>query len=434
MTPVPSPPRSDCWYEDSDSDSLIRSSLRGDAHADVCIIGGGLLGVSTALHLAEFGLDVVLIEADQLGSGASGRNGGLVLPGFTATNAELVDATSPEIARKLWDFSVAAVSLVKERGHRHTIACDLKSGVMTAAVTASHARKLGEDIEALRREYGYDGLTLLSAREARELVGSDRYHGGVLDRSAGHLHPLAFLRGLARAAEAAGARLFEQSPVRSVTENHVRSEQGSVTARHIVLAANVGIGDLLPIARPTVLPLRTFMIGTEPLAGAQRAATMPGSVAVYDTQVILNYFRLSSDHRLLFGGGLTAGPRSRAWIETHLRRAMIEVFPHLADLAIDYAWSGPLDMTENKLIQAGRVSDGIWFAQGFSGHGLALTVATGKALAAAIRGDTADFDLLSQARHRAIPGGRRLAPLTLPIGIALEKLRRHIGRNGFYSL
>lgn len=434
MIPMPSLPRPDCWYEDSDANGLSRPSLRGDIHADICVVGGGLLGISTALHLAESGLDVVLVEAGQLGSGASGRNGGLVLPGFTATNAELVDATSPKTGRKLWDFSVAAVSLVKERAHRHGIACDLKSGVMTAAVTASHARQLAEDIEALRREYGYGGLTLLSAREAGELVGSDRYRGGVLDGGAGHLHPLAFLRGLARAAETAGARLFELSPVHSVTENRVRSDQGSVTARHIVLAANVGTGDLLPVARPSVLPLRTFMIGTEPLNRDQRAATLPGSVAVYDTQVILNYFRLSSDHRLLFGGGLTAGPRSRAWIETHLRRAMIEVFPHLADLAIDYAWSGALDMTENKLIQAGRVSDGIWFAQGFSGHGLALTVATGKALAAAIRGDTADFDLLSQARHRAIPGGRRLAPLTLPIGIALEKLRRRVGRDGFYSL
>lgn len=422
------------WYDASAPALAPFPALSGDLRADVCVVGGGFLGLSTALHLAEAGYDVVLLEARALGDGASGRNGGLALPGFTATNAELVAATNPATARRLWDLSVEAVDRVKRRIERHAIACDLKSGVLTAAVATGHARQLARDAGTLRRDYGYDGLELLSAEEARRLVRSDRYQGGVLDRGAAHLHPLAFLRGLAGAAQAAGVRIFEHSPANAVESDRVIGPTGSVAATHVVLAANVGIGALSHGLRRTVLPLRTFMIATEPLGQERAARVIPGDVAVYDTQVALNYFRMSNDHRLLFGGGITAGPRPRAWIERHLQKAMTEVFPQLSDLRIDFAWSGALDMTANRMIQAGRTPDGLWHAQGFSGHGVALTLRVGEALADAICGKDADLSVLAEARHRPIPGGRRLAPVTMPLGILWEKLRRLAVNDGFYSL
>jgi gamma-glutamylputrescine oxidase len=323
---------------------------------------------------------------------------------------------------------------VKARIARHAIACDLKQGVLTAAIAAGHARQLARDAGGLRRDYGHDQLDLLSAEEARRLVRSDRYQGGVLDRSAAHLHPLSYLRGLARAARQAGVRIFEKSPARTIAPDRVTCDRGSIAARHVVLAANVGIGDLSKRLRRTILPLHTFMIATEPLAPERAARVIPGSVAVYDTQVALNYFRLSADHRLLFGGGVTAGPRSRAWIERHLQKAMTEVFPQLSDLRIDYAWSGALDMTANRIVQAGKDADGFWHAQGFSGHGVALTLRTGEAIADAILGKDADLALLNATRHKPIPGGRALAPLTMPLGIAWEKLRRLAISDGFYSL
>jgi len=423
-----------CWYEASAPRTMDFPTLTGDQRADVCVIGGGFLGLSTALHLAEAGYDVILLEAAFLGAGASGRNGGLVLPGFTATNAELAAATDAATARKLWDFSVEAVQRVKHRVARHEISCDLKEGVLTAAVATGHARQLARDAGTMRRDYGYPGLELLSAEEARRLVRSDRYQGGVLDRAAAHLHPLSYLRGLARAAHDAGVRIFEASPARHIAPDRVTCDQGVVSARHVVLAANVGIGDLSKHLRRTILPLHTFMIATEPLTPERAARVIPGSVAVYDTQVALNYFRLSADHRLLFGGGITARPRVRAWIERHLQKAMTDVFPQLSDLRVEFAWSGALDMTANRIIQAGRDQDGIWHAQGFSGHGVALTLRTGEAIADAIRGNDADLKLLSTARHKPIPGGRRLAPLTMPLGIAWEKLRRLAVSDGFYSL
>ncbi len=422
------------WYETSVEAPPSLPILTDDIVADVCVVGGGFLGLSTALCLAEAGVDVVLVEGARLGAGASGRNGGLVLPGFTATNAELAAATDAATARKLWDYSVDAVERVKQRVEKHGVACDLKSGVLTAAVATGHARRLARDAGDLRRDFGYDGLELLSAEEARRLVRSDRYQGGVLDRSAAHLHPLAFLHGLARAAIAAGVRIFERSPATQADGERVVCAEGSVKARHVVLAANVGAGELSPSLRRTILPLHTFMISTEPMGAERARRVIPGDVAVYDTQVALNYFRMSADHRLLFGGGITAGPRPRDWIERKLRKAMTEVFPQLSDLRIDHAWSGALDMTANRVVQAGRTSDGLWHAQGFSGHGLALTIRTGEALAAAIRGDDRDLALFASVRHSAIPGGRRLAPITMPLGVAYEKLRRFVVSDAFYSL
>jgi gamma-glutamylputrescine oxidase len=425
------------WYHHQCGPSPARPGLDNELRCDVAIVGGGLFGLSTALHLAERGVDVALVEAGRIGDGASGRNGGLVLPGFAATNAELAAASDPETARALWRLTVDAVETVKALVADHAIACDLQAGVVTAAAAPGHARRLCRDAGDLRRDHGYADLETLSAAEVRALIGTDRHHGGLLDRRAAHLQPLAFTRGLASAAERAGARLYEASPALAVTGGDrptVTTAAGRLVAREVVLAANVAIGDLAPGLAPGVVPLATYMIATEPMGAARAARLMPGRVAAYDTEVALNYFRLSADHRLLFGGGVTAGPRDRAWITRHLGRAMTGLFPQLADLRIEHAWGGRLDMTPNRVVRAGRDGTGCWFADGFSGHGLALSVRVGRAMADALTGAPADLALLGRVRHRDLPLARRLAPVALPARVAWERLRQAVRPDAFYSL
>jgi gamma-glutamylputrescine oxidase len=413
-------------------------ALSGDITADVVVIGAGYLGLTTALRLAERGRDVVLLEAGRVGGGASGRNGGFVLPGFTAGNEAIAQTLGDDAAADLWALSVEGVAEVKALIARHDIDCGLREGVFVAAAEAGHARGLRREAATLRRQYGYRGLEHLDATEGRDIVASDRYFGGNLDHTAAQLHPLRYAVGLAGAARAAGVRIFENSPVISLDQAPAapvaRTTLGSVRAGAVVMAANAYIGGLAPDVAGRILPLRTFMVATEPLPAAMAARLFPAGAAVYDTQAVLDYYRLGSDNRLLFGGGCAAGDWSRERIAGAMRKKIIRVFPELGGTRIDYAWGGLIDLTMNRMTDVGRTADGIWYAQGFSGHGVALTARTGRALADAICGDAADYARLAAMPHRSVAPLRPIAGLALKAGLAWQKLRQGLGGSAMMSL
>lgn len=425
-------------YYEATTRRFNAAALSGDVTADVVVVGGGYLGLTTALRLAERGRDVVLLEAGRVGGGASGRNGGFVLPGFTAGNEAIAHALGDDAAADLWTLSVEGVAEVKDLIARHEIDCSLRDGVFVAAAEAGHARGLRREAANLRRHYGYRGICHLDAAEGRDIVASDRYFGGNLDPNAAQLHPLRYAVGLAAAARAAGVRIFENSPVIGLDQAQaapvVRTTLGSVRAGAVVMAANAYLGGLAPDIAGRILPLRTFMVATEPLPAATAERLFPAGTAVYDTQAVLDYYRLGADNRLLFGGGCAASDWSRERIAAAMRKKIAKVFPELRGLRIDYAWGGLIDLTVNRMTDVGRTADGIWYAQGFSGHGVALTARTGRALADAICGDGDDYARLAAMPHRSVAPLRPIAGIALKAGLAWQKLRQGLGGNAMMSL
>jgi gamma-glutamylputrescine oxidase len=386
-------------------------ALAGDTDCDVCIVGGGFTGLSAALELTERGLDVVLLEAHRAGWGASGRNGGQAGSGQRRDQDWLERAVGHEDARRLWDIAQEAKALVKERVARHEIACDLKPGILhvdhkRGFVAASHAYA-----EKLQREYDYQDIRAVGGDEARGMLGSTLYYGGWLDTGAAHLHPLNFALGLADAARAAGARIFERSPVIGVdagTPARVRTEAGQVRAHFVVLACNGYLDGLSPHVAARVMPINNFIIATEPLGEERARQIIRDDVAVTDSKFVINYFRLSADRRLLFGGGETYSYDFPADIKAFVRPYMLRVYPQLADARIDYGWGGTLGITLKRMPYFARMAPNVLTASGYSGHGVALATLAGQILADAVEGTLGRFDVMAGIPARAFPGGTKL--------------------------
>ena len=342
----------------------------------MCVVGGGYTGLSAALHLAERGYKVVLLEAARVGWGASGRNGGQVGSGQRQDVFELEALYGRERARVLWDLAEEAKALLRGRVERHRIDCDWKPGNLLAVTKRRYMPELHRETERLVTHYGYDRLRMLSKDEVREMVASERYCGGQFDAGGAHLHPLNLALGLARAAAAAGARLHEQSRATEIRWGRrplVRTEEGQVRARFVLLCGNAYLGDLVPEIRSRVMPIANHLLATEPLGAARAAALIPADCCVHASKFVVDYYRRSPDGRLLFGGGETYRDQPPRDLRAFVRRHMLEVFPQLADVRIDYAWSGRLAITCSRLPHFGRIEGGGFFAQGFSGHGVALT-------------------------------------------------------------
>ena len=422
-----SPPRhADSYYAASAVGLVERPRLESALVCDVCIVGGGYTGLSAALHLAERGYDVVLLEAERLGWGASGRNGGQLCSGQRKEQDALEARLGVETARRLWDLSEAAKALVRDRVARHRIDCDLKPGLLTVAYKAGEQRVLAAHVETLARDYGYGEMQLLSAAELRARLGSEIYHGGVLDRGAGHLHPLSYALGLARAAEAAGARLFEDSRVSSLTPGRpsvLATAAGRVRARAVVLACNGYLERLEPRIAGQIMPINNFVLATEPLGEAGARALIRDDVAVCDTKFVVDYFRLSADRRLLFGGGETYSRRFPRDLKGFVRTHMLRVFPQLADRRIDYAWGGTLAISMNRLPCFGRLDPEIFYAHGYSGQGVALASLAGQLIAEAFAGTAERFDFLARLPRRDFPGGTLLRWPGLVAGMLYYSLK-----------
>jgi gamma-glutamylputrescine oxidase len=424
--PVPPSGHPDSYYVATANAMPEHPTLRGSVYADVCVIGGGFTGVAAALHLAERHFDVVLLEAARIGAGASGRSGGQVHSGQRQGVLALEQAFGAERARLLWQLAEEAKATVRERIERHAIACDLRPGVLTAAHKPTDATELERTVEALGERYDYPHARYVSRDEMAEILGTRRYFGGLLDRGACHLHPLNYVLGLADAALAADVRLFEHSRVVRIETTRppiVTTEHGRVEARYVVLAMNGYLGRLVPELAGWIMPINNFMLATAPLGEAAARALIRDDVAVADSKFVLDYFRLSADRRLLFGGGETYGPRFPSDIKSFVRRYMLRTFPQLADVAIDHGWGGTVAITRNRLPHFARLAPEVFVAHGYSGQGIALATLAGKLIAEAIAGSAERFDVMAGLGLEPFPGGALLRRPTLLAGMLYYGLR-----------
>jgi gamma-glutamylputrescine oxidase len=402
--------------------------LAGDVSCDVCVVGAGYTGLSAALHLAEAGLSVVVLEAHRAGFGASGRNGGQVGSGQRRDQDDLERMVGRVRAQALWDMGQDAKALVAGLIAKHAMPVTLHPGVAHACRTVAEADHARSYAERLARDYGYDQVRSYDRAAFRGIVGSDAYQGGEVDHGAGHLHPLNFAIGLAQAAVAAGAVIHERSEVWRIdhlARPVVHTAAGRVTAGHVVLAGNGYLGGLEPKVAARVMPINNFILATEPL-GDRAKALLSQNVAVADTKFVVNYWRLSEDNRLLFGGGESYGYRFPDIIRT-VTKPMLEVYPDLRDVRIDYAWGGTLAITTNRMPAYIRVADNILSASSCSGHGIALSTLSGKILAECVAGRTAGFDLMAGLPQMAFPGGATLRWPLLVLAMTWYAMRDRFG-------
>ena len=385
--------------------------LAGDERADVCVIGGGFTGVSAALNLVEKGFDVVLLEAERIGFGASGRCGGLIGSGQRKDVLEMEDLYGLERSRVLWDFAEAAKEEIQSRVKKHDIQCDLQKGQLVGVHKRSYGDWPEELAGALAERYDYPHCRALDATEAQEMVATPTFLGGLWDAGAMVLHPLNYVLGLARAASEAGVRIYENSAVRWYTRKDpadVKTRRGNVQASFVVLACNGYLGKLERRVAGKIMPINNYMIATEPLGEERCSELINGRFGVHDTRFVVNYFRLSDDHRLLFGGGENYRPGFPSDIENFVRPYMLRIFPQLEDAGIEYDWGGTLSVTVNRMPHFGRLRPNLYFAHGYSGHGISTASFAGKVIAEAIAGTAERFDVMADIPIHTFPGGTLL--------------------------
>jgi len=420
----------DSWYAASAGAAPSYTSLKGGTDADVCIIGAGYTGLSSAIHLAERGYKVVVLEANRVGWGASGRNGGHVGTGQRADQSSLEKWVGRETAGNLWQLGLDAVDLVCELVETHHIDCELGVGNLHMAAKASHALDLEHEVNQLTRDYGYTKASYLNREELAELTSASGMHGGMLDMGARHLHPLKYAHGLARVASSLGVTIYEQSPAVKWRDNaqvRVDTQQGSVTAKALVLACNGYLGKLAPTIAGNIMPINNFVIATEPLSRDQQRAVTRDNHSLSDSLFVINYWKLSGDGRLLFGGGENYTSRFPKDIKGFVRPYMLNIYPELTDVKIDYGWGGTLGITMNRMPDFGRIGSRIFYAQGFSGHGVPTATMAGKLLAAAIDGDGEKFNLMASVPTHRFPGGTLLRWPGLVAGMLYYSLLDKLG-------
>lgn len=402
-----------------------RPALEGEIRADVAIVGAGYTGLSTALHAAEKGLSVVVVEAHRVGFGASGRNGGQVGTGWNKDQMWLEDRLGADTARHLWDLTVEAKALTRALVAAHAPDAGYKPGVLQGEWTTSGALEAADYVLWLADTYGYQ-TEFLDRDALRAVCRSDVYRGGVLDWDAGHLHPLRYVLGLARAAERAGATIHEMTEAIEVGPGRVRCKNGTIRADHVVLAGNGYLPDLNGEISSRVMPINSFIAATEPL-GERADEVLTKDVAVADDKFVVNYFRLSEDRRLLFGGRENYGIGFPSDIVGALRTRMERLFPQLRGVAIDYHWGGTLGITMTRLPMLRQVAPSVLAAGGFSGHGVALTGLAGKIMAEATAGQMGRFDLLSRLPVNRFPGGKHARAPLLTLAMTWYSLRDRLG-------
>ena len=401
------------YYQATATPSPRHPPLKGEVSADVCIVGAGYTGLSAAIELAEAGHKVVVLEAEAVGHGASGRNGGQICTGFSSGQDKIAAQLGPEDARRCFALAEEAKQLLKDRITRYRIDCNLRWGYLHVLPKPDRMDGLKEwkdEWDAL----GYTDTQLITKAELEEKLGTRAYHGALREGGAGHFHPLNYCLGMARAAAEAGATIHEFSravEVDTSSKPFVRTAEGKVNARFVIIACNAYLGRLVPKLYGKVMPVTSYIIATEPLGENRARAMIRDGEAVADTNFIVDYFRITSDTRMLFGGAAsytTIEPRDLA---AFMRPRMTRVFPHLRDAQVDFAWGGYIAITHNRIPDCGRLSPTAYYAHGYSGQGVALAGLYGKLMAEAIRGTAERFDLLSRVRHLPFPGGPVRVPM-----------------------
>lgn len=413
------------WYAASAQPAPDHPRLEGTQRTDVCVLGAGLTGLSTALELAEAGYQVTVLEAERVGWGASGRNGGQVIFGFGCGEGKLEALVGRADARRLFDWSLEGVHLLRERIAQYGIDCDWRDGHAHVAIRPRHVAELTHWQRELAEHYDYP-LTWWDREQLRATLASERYLGALYDTRSGHLHPLDYTLGVARAAVAAGVRICERSPVLRMEHGAqpvLHTAHGSVRCDFAVLAGNALVKGIAPALDRKIMPVGTYIGATAPL-GAERARALIGNdMAAADMNWALDYFRLSADHRLLFGGRASYSNLQPPNLRAVMRARMRRVFPQLRELDFEYLWGGVIDISRNRAPHWGRLRDNVYFAQGFSGHGVAATGLAGRVIGEAIRGQAERLDAFARIRHRDFPGGRTLRTPLLVAAMAWFKLR-----------
>jgi len=416
------------YYAASGLPQPERPALAGRVDCDVVIIGAGYTGLSTGLHLAEQGYKVVLLEAAKVGWGASGRNGGQIVHSYSRDIDVIESRYGPETARPLAQMAFEGARIIRERVQRYGFDCHLQDGGVFAAITQRQVGHL-EAQKALWERNGHPGLKIVSGRAMQSIVASERYKALLVDPTGGHFHPLRLAQGQALAVESLGGVIHEQSAVRRLDRGDTvvaHTDHGQVHARFAVVAGNAYLGGLEPQLQQRSMPCGSQVIATEPL-GALGRTLLPANHCVEDANYLLDYFRLSSDGRLLYGGGVIYGARDPAHIESIIRPKMLKTFPQLRDVRIDYAWTGNFQLTLSRLPDVGRLAPNIYYSHGCSGHGVTFTHLIGRVLGQTIQGQAERFDAFARLPHYPFPGGRLLrVPLTA-LGAWYYSLRDALG-------
>jgi len=403
--------------------------LREDLKADVCVVGAGFTGLSSALHLAEAGYSVVLLEAQRVGFGASGRNGGQVGSGQRVEQDDLEKMIGERKARALWDIAEASKECVRGLIKRHGIDCDWRDGIIHAELKPKHLQHSFDYANFLQTRYGYDAISALDADAVSNHIGSEAYCGGTLDKGAGHLNPQKYVLGLARAAQKAGVQIYEGSKALAFSQSArplVTTENGSVSSEFLILAGNGYMGGLSQKVARRVMPINNFIVATEPLGEDTAKSLIPGDVAVADSKFVVNYFKRSADHRMVFGGGESYGYKFPANIAAKAQKPMLEIFPQLKGAKIDFAWGGTLAITMNRMPNFARLAPNILSASGYSGHGVAMASLAGEILAETIKGTAERFDLMGETTPQRFPGGPALRGPLLVLAMSYYALRDRI--------
>ena len=417
------------WYAETAIEFPAQPDLRGARRADVCVVGGGYTGLSAALHLAERGYDVAVLEAQRIGGGASGRNGGQVGTGQRLEQQELEQRFGTSRARMLWEMAEEAKALVKHLIFKHEIPVTFYPGIVHACWHDHEVAHAHESAAFLARNYGYEEITPLDRDAIGAIIPSGVFKGGDIDRDAGALHPLNYALGLARACAKAGVRFYEGAEVREIVHGarpKLRTDKGEIDCDHVILAANGYLGNLEPTIAARVMPINNFIVATEPLED-RVAEVLTERVAVADTKFVVNYWRLSEDNRLLFGGAESYGYRFPDIVKA-VQKPLYEIYPALKNVAITHAWGGTLAITRNRLPCFARVAPNVLSASGYSGHGVAIATLAGKLMAEATMGQAERFDVMESIPSPAFPGGAALRWPLLVAAMTWFSLRDRLGK------
>ncbi len=423
------PGHANSWYAASANDKRVRPELEGETEADVCVIGAGFTGISAALELAENGLSVVVLEGERIGFGASGRNGGQIVNGYSRDLDVIARRYGPEKAVKLGEMSLEGGEIIRRRVATYGIRCDVVDGGFFAAFTDKQVKEMAH-VKANWEKHGHTGLEMVSKSEVGRYVKTDRYVGGMIDRLGGHIHPLNLVLGEAAAAEGLGVRVFEKSRVTGLDMGAspvVKTARGRVKAKYVLVCGNAYLGSMLPKITDRMMPVSSQVMATEPLDAKLIEDLLPANYCVEDANYVLDYYRRTADNRLLYGGGIGYGGHDPANLTGVIRPNMLKTFPQLKGARIDFAWSGNFALTLTRIPHIGRLSENVYFSHGDSGHGVTTTHLLGKILGEAVRGHAGRFDVWASLPALPFPGGRTFrVPLTV-LGAWWYGLRDKLG-------
>jgi gamma-glutamylputrescine oxidase len=417
------------YYEASVDRPPVQAPLRDALRADVVVVGAGFAGLSAAIELAQRGRRVVVLEADRICAGASGRNGGQAIVGIASGQGLPEAQLGRKDARRIWDMTLEAIGLIDARIAAFDIDCDRVRGYLYVADSVRKARALQKELELAQRDYGLQ-VDVVQGADVGRYIRSPRYCAAAFERVSGHLHPLKYGLGLAAAARSLGVQIFEHSPVLDLGRGQsllARTPAGEVRADFAVLAGNCTLADygprVAPEIRPRIMPVGTYMVATAPVSATLSDRLISDRAAVCDNNFVLDYFRFSVDHRMLFGGRVSYTTRTPRNLQAAMRQRMASVFPALAGVPVEFVWGGFVDISMNRAPDFGRLGQNIYYLQGFSGHGVALTGLAGRLVAEAIQGQSERLDVFARLRHHRFPGGSMLRTPALALAMAWERLR-----------